>query len=94
MENNVNVWLNDYAPNAGIEQSVIDYIRDNPNHFKTEQELNRLGVSPRKWNQVSEVIKFYGRNKRVREYLVIELLGYDLAEKFLESIDKGLDYVI
>lgn len=78
----LNEWI-DYAMSINVDNSIIDFVSENPEFLHNTNEENEKGSSPRSWVELSEILSNKIDNKKTLELIILGKLGRNVGLNFL-----------
>jgi MoxR-like ATPase len=78
----LNEWI-DYAISINVDNSIIDFVSENPEFLHNINEENEKGSSPRSWVELSEILSNKIDNKKTLELIILGKLGRNVGLNFL-----------
>lgn len=78
----LNEWI-DYAMSINVDNSIIDFVSENPDFLHNINEENEKGSSPRSWVELSEILSNKIDNKKTLELIILGKLGRNVGLNFL-----------
>lgn len=78
----LNEWI-DYAMSINVDNSIIDFVSENPEFLHNINEENEKGSSPRSWVELSEILSNKIDNKKTLELIILGKLGRNVGLNYL-----------